>query len=80
MLFWKEQGLICFKFRIIETRTGSSNIKDISKVKFQPQIPFLNQSMCICKAGLSNLRHLDGSDFNQITGKSSNSKPKLTTL
>ena len=58
-----------------ETKNRLSNIKDPLTERFEVQILVLHQSMCMCKADSSSLRHVWDSHSN--IGTSCNSKLKL---
>ena len=50
--------VICFKLQGNGAGNGSFNIKDTSTERFQLQMAFLHQNLCITKAGLSSLRRV----------------------
>ena len=79
--------LKCLKVQRSGNENKSCNIRGTCTKRFPPQMSDLHESMCISKAGLSNLKHvrtkykdkvLDVPDDNQNVETSCKSKLKLT--
>ena len=81
--------LVCFSLQRNATGNGLLNIEDTFSESFQLQISVLHQSLCVFKAGLSNLsdgwakykqKVPDMLDSNQILKTTCNSKLKFAEL